>query len=306
MASLQNCPAPAGTSLVKLVRDEVATCVDPFGAQLVNLQLAGTKYRWQGDSRWWARRAPVLFPIVGALGGATVSAAGPVSLGCHELARDMPYRVVDLTATSATFELASSPETMTRYPFEFSLRTSYALVGPATIEQRFAVGSTGDVPLPYVVGGHPAFNVPLPGTSEEDFGDWRLEFAQPWTADVPTIVEGGLLDFAQPVRMLGDMVELELAHELIETRDTLVFHNVPGRAVALVGALSCHGVRLTFDGFDYLGVWSAAGNAPFVAVEPWTGCATALDEGASFEAKRRMRLLDPGKTDVRAFTIELF
>lgn len=306
MASLQNCPAPAGTSPVKLVRDDIAACVDPFGAQLVNLQLAGTEYLWQGDSRWWARRAPVLFPIVGALGGATASAAGPVSLGRHGLARDMPHRVVDLTATSATFELASSPETMARYPFEFSLRTSYALIGPATIEQRFAVENTGDVPLPYVVGGHPAFNVPLPGASEEDFGDWRLEFAQPWTADVPTMVEGGLLDFAQPVRVLDDMVELELAHELFEIRDTLVFHNVPGRTVALVGALSCRGVRLTFDGFDYLGVWSAAGNAPFVAVEPWTGCATALDEGTSFEAKRGMRLLDPGKTDVRAFTIELF
>lgn len=73
-----------------------------------------------------------------------------------------------------------------------------------------------------------------------------------------------------------------------------------------MGTPGCHGGRLTFDSFDYLGVWNAAGNAPFVAVEPWTGCATALDEGASFEAKRGMRLLDPGKTDVCAFTIELF
>ena len=64
-------------------------------------------------------------------------------------------------------------------------------------------------------------------------------------------------------------------------------------------------MRLDFPGFDYLGVWSAANDAPFVAVEPWTGCATAADEDDILEHKRGMASLAPGETTTHAFTITL-
>ena len=52
---------------VSLRQGRLSAAVDPMGAQLLSLQLDGCEYLWQGDPRFWARRAPVLFPIVGAI-----------------------------------------------------------------------------------------------------------------------------------------------------------------------------------------------------------------------------------------------
>ena len=75
--------------------------------------------------------------------------------------------------------------------------------------------------------------------------------------------------------------------------------------VTLQSKKTSHGMRVSFKGFNYLGVWSEMHDAPFVAIEPWMGCATALDEDDMFEHKRGMELLAPGVTARRAFTIEL-
>ncbi len=48
-----------------------------------------------------------------------------------------------------------------------------ALTGDATLTQTFAVTNTGDVDLPFSVGGHPAFNVP-PRTRRSRITSWRL------------------------------------------------------------------------------------------------------------------------------------
>ena len=62
-------------------------------------------------------------------------------------------------------------------------------------------------------------------------------------------------------------------------------------------------MQVDFDGFDYLGVWSAANDAPFVALEPWTGCATATDEDDEFEHKRGMTTLSPGEKHSWSFSL---
>ena len=38
--------------------------VSEHGAELQSIQKNGKEYLWQGDTRFWGRRSPVLFPIV--------------------------------------------------------------------------------------------------------------------------------------------------------------------------------------------------------------------------------------------------
>ena len=74
--------------LVSISSGSVSATIDPMGAQLMSLALNGGEYLWQGDARYWARRAPVLFPIVGCLrGDRATSAQGEVSLKRHGIAR---------------------------------------------------------------------------------------------------------------------------------------------------------------------------------------------------------------------------
>ncbi len=293
-------------TLTTITDGSLSATIDAQGAQLMSLATGDGEYLWQGDERWWPRRAPVLFPIVGCLrNDRAVSAQGEVSLKRHGIARLYEHTVVDRTPQSVTYELVSTDETRAAYPYDFRLNMTYS-VEDGRLTQTFAVTNTGTVELPFTLGGHPAFNVPVPGGEGESFSDYELVFPERWTARVPAIDEAGLHDFSRMRELFRDADRLPLSHELIEQLLTLVFVDVPGRSVRLVGAKSGHGVELDFEGFGYLGVWSASADAPFVAIEPWVGCATAYDESDVFEEKRGMLTLAPGASTERAFSIRPF
>ena len=295
--------------LARITDGSLEAAIDPMGAQLMSLALNGTEYLWQGDPTHWARRAPVLFPIVGCLRhDHAVSAEGEVSLKRHGIARLYEHRVVAQDDASVTFELCSSVETRAAFPYDFRLNMTYALANGA-LSQTYQVTNTGSVDLPFTLGGHPAFNVPVPvpdAAAQEGFSDYELRFAEPWTARVPRIDADGLHDFSQMTTLFDNADRLPLSHELIDRLLTLVFCEVPGRTVTLLGTRSGHGVQVDFDGFDYLGVWTSDSTAPFVAIEPWCGCATAYDESDVFEEKRGIITLAPGESCERTFTMRPF
>ena len=325
---------------VSLRHGRLSAVVDPMGAQLVSLQLDGREYLWQGDPRFWARRAPVLFPIVGSLrDGRAESAQGPCVMGRHGIARNYEHAVVDRAAdgSSVTFELRDSAETRAAYPYDFKLNMTYAITGEATLSQTFRVTNTGDATLPFCVGGHPAFNVPMgaspqvagapegeasgestktckglnaarvpqPVAVDEAFEDYVLKFARPWSCTLPVIGEDGLMSWDNAFECPKGSDTVALTHASF-AHDALMFTDVPGSVLTLLGTKSGHGVRVEFPGFPYIGVWSAANDAPFVALEPWSGHTTAHDEDDVFEHKAGMTLLAPGETNERTFRLTLF
>lgn len=292
-------------AIVSLSSGGLTAAIDAQGAQLTSFALDGREYLWQADPHWWNRHAPVLFPIVGSLrGDAATSAAGPVKLGRHGLARNYEHAVVKQDASAVTFELTDTPETRAAFPYAFKLNMTYALTGPASLTQTFRVENTGEVDLPFSVGGHPAFNVPVPGAGDEAFEDYELVFAEPWTYDSPVIAEGGLISYDTLNPIAADAQTVPMSRTLF-AYDTVMLEHVPGDTVTLRGTKSGRGVRVDFAGFPYLGIWSAAGDAPFVALEPWTGHATMTSEDDVFEHKRGITILAPDAVDERSFTITL-
>lgn len=293
---------------VSLRHRRLSAAVDPMGAQLLSLQLDGREYLWQGDPRFWARRAPVLFPIVGSLrDGRAESAQGPCVMGRHGIARNYEHAVVDRAAdgSSVTFELRDSAETRAAYPYGFKLNMTYAITGEATLSQMFRVTNTGDATLPFCVGGHPAFNVPMGDAADEAFEDYVLKFARPWSCTLPVIGKDGLMSWDNAFECPQGSDTVALTHTSF-AHDALMFTDVPDSVLTLLGTKSGHGVRVEFPGFPYIGVWSAADDAPFVALEPWSGHTTAHDEDDVFEHKAGMTLLAPGETNERTFRLTLF
>ena len=277
--------------------------VDSQGAQLMGLAKDGDEYLWQGDERWWPRRAPILFPIVGVLAdGVSQSAAGEVRLGRHGLARNYEHALVEESASSVTYELTSTDETLEHYPYPFKLNMTYSVDGER-LTQTYLVTNIGSEPMPFTLGGHPAFNVPAPGANDERFEDYELRFSRAWTCDMPTIDADGICDLEHTYPVVVDSDRLPLSHELFEKLLTITLVEVPDRTIELVGTKSARGVRLDFDGFDYLGVWSAGNKAPFVAVEPWVGIAACKGESGRFEDKPGTIVLAPGESCDKSFSI---
>ena len=291
--------------VVTIANGTASASIDSLGAQLTSLKLGDREYLWQGDSRWWGKHAPVLFPIVGTLrDGHATSAQGEVTLGRHGFARDVEHEVVAQDESSVTFEIRDTPQTREKFPYAFRLNMTYALTGEASLTQTFRVENTGDVTLPFSVGGPPAFNVPAPGTANERFADYEIAFTEVWTCEAPKIAEGGLLTYDTAALAVDHSDTMPLTHELFAD-DAVMLTDVPGGTLALRSRVSGHGVRIDFADFKYIGIWSALGDAPFVALEPWTGHATLTSEDDVFEHKRDITLLEPGAVDERSFTVTL-
>lgn len=295
-------------SITTISRGGLTASIDSMGAQLCSLALDSKEYLWQADPAFWGKHAPVLFPIVGNLrNDEATSAAGPCHMGRHGVARINEHAIAQIAddGSSVTFELTDTAETLEAYPYRFKLNMTYALTGPASLTQTFTVTNTGDVDLPFSVGGHPAFNIPAPGGAEagEVFEEYEFRFAEPWTATCPKIVAGGLADPTDTFTPLEQSDTLQLTRDCF-AYDTMVLDHVPANTVSLVGTKSGHGIKVDFPGFDFLGVWSAPG-APFVAIEPWTGHATLTTEDDVLEHKEGITILPSGAIDERSFTITL-
>lgn len=295
------------STLTTVKRGNLTAAVDSMGAQLSSLALNGNEYLWQADPKFWGKHAPILFPIVGSLrDGKATSAAGPCEMNRHGIARIVEHRLVGVSedGSSVTYELTDTPESLKAYPFHFKLNMTYALTGDATLTQTFKVTNTGDVDLPFSVGGHPAFNVPVPGAEGEAFEDYELAFTEPWECEVPVITPDGLMTYKDSYTAPDHADHIALTHESFAT-DAIVLTDVPGSTLTLRGTKSGHGIKVDFEGFKYIGVWSPMNDAPFIALEPWTGHSTVDTEDDVFEHKANTITLAPGETDERSFSITL-
>lgn len=291
--------------LTTLHNDQLTVTADTRGAELQTIDGAdGTRYLWEGDPAYWSGRAPNLFPIVGALrGGRATSREGEVRLERHGFARKAAFTVEAADDTHVTFRLQDDGETRKQYPYAFCLRVCYELEG-STLRTVYRVSNPGDKPMPFCVGGHPAFRVPL--TPGETYEDYTITFDEPETADCPQILlDSGLIDDGRRNRLITESRSFSLNHILFRG-DALVFDRLRSRGVCLASRVSGRGVRMDFDGLDYFAVWSPFHDSPFVCLEPWSGTATQTSEDDVFEHKQGMRTLAPGEEAVYAFTVTVF
>ena len=84
--------------MIVTIQNECLTVdIEDLGAQLASVRNHhGTKYLWQGDADIWARRAPILFPILGRLRENTYLLDGvPHKIGQHGFARDCIFELVE-------------------------------------------------------------------------------------------------------------------------------------------------------------------------------------------------------------------
>ena len=220
----------------------------------------------------------------------------------HGVARINPFEVFEQHKNSVTFVQKSSEETKKQFPFDYELKIKYTIVGD-TVTNEYMITNTGNEKLPFVIGGHPAFNCPV--DEDEYFEDYKIIFDKPVTK--PCLRPDhhiGLVDADKKYDVMHGTDTLALKHDLFEEKDALIFEDCEPKSVTLIGKNS-RGVRVDFQDMNNLLIWSAVGHAPFVALEPWTGISSCSDEDGTFENKRGMTILAPDETVSFKFKITM-
>ena len=298
------------SEIISISSNSLTASIDTMGAQLMSLRKGESEYLWQGDSNWWPRRAPILFPIVGVLKDSKAeSAEGTISLARHGLARLNQFEVVEQSPSSVTLQLKSTEETRKAYPYDFELKLIFSVAGD-TLTQTYEITNPANVVLPFTLGAHPAFNIPIPSVEATSLDQYHLLFTRSWTSYGPSITDEGLCDYTTPQRLIVDSDTLSLSWELIDREKTITLEDVPDRRITLAASTEApseaHGIQMDFEGFDYLGIWSATPGCPFVALEPWCGIADTVDCDGIFEHKPGIISLEPAQSIAKTLSIKIF
>ena len=289
---------------IVLKRGCLTARVDTMGGELVSLRDAeGTEYIWGGDPAYWSGRNPILFPIVGGLKDGTVRIGGQsYQMDRHGFARRMEFAVAEQGDDCVEVELRETAETLTRYPFPFSLRVRHQLTGDGFFTE-FRVTNPGTAPMPFCIGGHTAFRCPL--AEGEKFEDYRLVFDR--AEDTCSILPepGGCLCHDKSGPALSG-TNIRLNHQIFDRVDTLIYDGLRSKTVSLRHDGTGRGVRVDFSEFPMVAFWTMPGvRAPYICIEPWQGCAAVDNESGDFTDKPHRVILEPGESKRLRYTVSL-
>lgn len=260
---------------VRIASDQLTVVVARHGAELQSLRWrpedpsgggSGEEHEvlWQAGPQW-RRRAPVLFPTIGRVVDDEVVVDGRrYPMGQHGFARDLPFELLEASASRAVLRLQDDEETHRHWPHPFALVVAYEVSG-ASLSVRWTVTTPGDRPMPFSLGWHPAFRWPLAdGVAKEDH---RVVFAEEESAPVRRVRATLLVPEPQPSPVTGRVLPLS---EALFAEDAVVLEHLASRSLRLAGP-GTPVVRLDLEGFPSLGVWSKPSGADLLCLEPWAG-----------------------------------
>lgn len=285
-------------TLFTLENDELLVTVARRGAELTRIydKKADREVLWCAEPSVWNRHAPVLFPFVGkCYEGAYVHDGKEYGMTPHGFARDMDFEPLLCDMDECWFRLKDTPETYEKYPFHFEVEIGHRLEG-RTIEVMWKVANTDSGEMLFMMGGHPAFQVP----QGKNIYDFTFEFNRRGCR------EGQFTDclhYLAPNANGYEKEELQgnlklsegrvpLTKGFFDTALTYMFDEAQVSSVSLIVDGSPY-VTLECSDFPYLGIWTMEATHPFVCLEPWYGiCAS---DGYKGELKDRRGIISlPG------------
>ncbi len=283
--------------------DELKAAISITGAELQSIynKSNSTEYLWNANPDYWAKKSPVLFPIVGGLKNNQYHFNGKTYvLSRHGFAREKEFEVVQVSNKIIQFILSSSDKTVEIYPFYFKLTIEYS-IEKNKLFTKYIVENLGTEEMYFSIGAHPAFKVPL--AEQTKFEDWYVEFNAIENADIFPLTSDGLLE-NNSIPFFQNTNNLQLKKELFY-KDALVFKKLNSNKISLKSKSSKTGLTMQFDDFNFFGIWSAK-NANFVCLEPWCGIADSINSDGNFIQKEGINKLNSNEVFIRTWSIELF
>jgi galactose mutarotase-like enzyme len=279
----------------------ISAKIDSFGAQLNSLKKTNEnlEYIWQANPQYWNRHAPILFPIVGRLKDDEYFYKGnKYNMTQHGFARDCEFELVKKEENYLKFRLKNNEKSLEIYPFLFELDISYELVENKLIISYEVKNMTNSKML-FSIGAHPAFNWPL---ENEEKNNAYLEFENIENTKRYFLNDKGLVYDSSDLEIIEN--KIPLSEELFK-EDALVFNDLSIKTVSFKNTNNKNYIKLDFENFPYLGLWSKPSGAPFLCIEPWFGVADSFNSSKNLEEKEGIITLEKDAIFSCFYSIEI-
>lgn len=277
--------------MYSLVNDLVRVDIQNHAAEIISFYDLKNEieYMWQGDSKFWGNRNPILFPIVGSIYNKEYTIDGKTYKfdTNHGFTRNAEFTCVYQDDKKVVLEFLSNDETLRQYPFKFKLTVTYELKNKKLLI-TYEIKNENEFEMPFSFGLHPAFNVPF--SKGDNFSDYMLEFSN--NEDSKNI----LGDF----RLEGKIIKL--TRNLFNPVDTLCFEWLKSSYVKLTNGINS--LKIGINGYRWFAIWTKK-DAPFICLEPWHGHTDFNNTNVEFKNREGTIILEKGKSFTTSYYIEI-
>ena len=295
--------------MYQIENEELTVKVSPLGAELQSIydKRMEKEVLWQGDKKYWGRRAPVLFPNVGRHSGDFYLWKGKrFDTKQHGFARDMEFTCVLEKDDELVFSLKDTEKTREYFPFAFELKIGYTLSGRA-LQVKWEVKNQGQETMYFTIGGHPAFRVPVLENTVQT--DYKLLFEVPDRLEYKLICPGEATadpssSYPLILKKYGEYYGCDIEAHMFD-KDAQLFDEGQVQWAALGYPDGTPYVSLECRDFTNFGIWSVPG-APFVCLEPWMGRCDDHDFSGEISQKPGILKLGPSDTFRKSYKIRVF
>ena len=265
------------------------------GAELQSIKKDGKEYLWQGDAKFWGRRSPVLFPIVGRVWNNKYRHAGNTyEIGQHGFARDMDFKLTSKEDQGAVYWLESTPDTLGKFPFPFRLLVGY-LLEENKITVKWRVENLGAMDMYFQIGAHPAFYFPEFDAATKDRGFFVFDRKSDLEYIMPT--EKGCVSPERHVLKLNKEGLMPIDIHTFDC-DTYIFDNKQLKKITLLDKKKKPHISLEFNS-PLVALWSPTKthpDCPFVCIEPWYGRCDSVGYSGELKDREWIQKLEPKET----------
>lgn len=279
-----------------------------IGAELLSFKLNDEERIHQGEETvdengkvYWKRRYEVLFPTVGKCKkNQTIMNSKTYETTIDGFAKDFEFEPITKLDNFHSYVLRSNERTLEKYPYNFSLYTTYRL-DENKLTTIYKVINEGNVDMPFGIGSNPAFKI---DADELKKGNYYLEFEEDEEKIHFLYLVDGLVgtDYAKNVNIVNNKIYLN--SEMFKNGN-IIIKGIKSTKATLCKKGGQKILTINFAGFSYLSLWTKP-NAPFLCISPWVSTPDIVNSTGVFRHKPDIILLEPGKEYECKFTVEFF
>lgn len=286
-----------------LQNDKLRIAISQKGAEWTSMYAIQEEkeYLWTADPTYWGRHSCILFPYIGKMWNNEMKIGDKrIEAHQHGFLRDLDFDLIEKTEAKAILKCQWSAGTFQKYPFMWAAHITYELIDNQ-VSITYDIENVDDYAIPFSLGCHPGFNVPL--DSESKRSDYSLVFEKEEDAPSLTLSTEGYLD-GQERNIFKNSNTIQLVDDLFDN-DALIFKGLKSNHLSLVNKSGEKVWTFSYEGFSYMGIWSKNSKSPYVCIEPWVGVADKENADWDFAEKEGVITIQPGEKYSCVHRVEL-